>query len=664
MQGIVTSQQNTPTASTGLFGITLALVFLLIVFTGVVYAGEDDDAYRLYQQGKDAWNNEQINLAERLFRQAIAIKPFDGEVILNKRVRYRFASGGGRELKSLATVDGDYQSYKPNFYLGEITKKQLDVRERARLAQKQMHPPRLLAQVHITDDDGDGLFQVEESLALTIDVENRGGADATGVKIVVESAESMNGLKKHFRESVIATNGRKSYRLPFTLDREFAEKKLQVTVLVEEQDGYSSDVVRVDFPVVLWSKPVLAVIPVEQNPVLSPGRSDTLKYALVNRGKYPVRNIHVSPEIATAGIQIIDQQWSRNINLLRPGEKLPLYLVVKPDVTFASTGTYPLKMMLRDKASDTDAGYQLLADLTMNIGEAKVRYQPSGLMAATMASPVIAIADGYAPSLARNPTRQTNSYALTIGNRFYKNLDKPVPYAINDATLMDKVFEQVVGIAPEHRFTIENASLGDLRTMLGFDGEPGRLHHVVNGAEKADTVYVFYSGHGIPAKNRNWSAYLMPSDGFTDYIEQSGYSLDMLYSQLAMLNAQNVVVFMDACFSGDTPNGMLFKNTSYGTLIDTRIPQVKDNRLTVISAAGAQDMGLWFDQPQLGLFTTYLARGLAGEADKNGDKQLDTKELYSYVKGRVSSVAATMARTQTPSLQASKNTPLLTYGYK
>jgi hypothetical protein len=539
------------------------------------------------------------------------------------------------------------------------------VQERARLAQKALNPPRLLAQVQLIDDDGDRFYQTEEPLNLEITLLNQGASDASNVVLTVKTANKAAGIDQQFNSETLAAEGRKYFTVPFTLPRDFAEKALAVEVLVEEADGYSSDLVHVEFPIVPWVKPQLAVIPVGQNPLLVPGRSETLKYSLVNQGKYPVRNLQIAPEIATAGIQIIDQQWGRTINLLRQGEKAPLYLIVKPDLTYEAKDTPMLKFTLRDAlASGLDAGYQTLATLPVPVGKAQVRYQAGGLMLAASAPLMAPIADGYAPNLVQNPLRQRDSYALTIGNRHYKNLDKPVPYALNDATLMDKVFKTVVGIPDEHRFAIEDASLGDLRTMLGFDGEPGRLHHIVNASEKSDTVYVFYSGHGIPAKNRNWSAYLMPSDGFTDYIEQSGYSLDMLYRQLSMLNAANVVVFMDACFSGDTPNGMLFKNTSYGTLIDTRIPTVKDSKITVISAAGAQDMGLWFDQPQLGLFTTYLARGLAGEADRNGDKQLHSNELYDFIKGRVSSVAASMTRTQTPSMQSSRNTRLITYGYK
>ena len=52
----------------------------------------------------------------------------------------------------------------------------------------------------------------------------------------------------------------------------------------------------------------------------------------------------------------------------------------------------------------------------------------------------------------------------------------------------------------------------------------------------------------------------MPSDGYADYIEESGYSLDMLYDQPGhALPVKRILVMLDACFSGESPVGALLK---------------------------------------------------------------------------------------------------------
>ncbi len=97
-------------------------------------------------------------------------------------------------------------------------------------------------------------------------------------------------------------------------------------------------------------------------------------------------------------------------------------------------------------------------------------------------------------------------------------------------------------------------------------------------------------------------------------------------------------------------------------LIEPLLPDLKDPKISVISAASANDMGLWLRQAKQGLFTTYLARGLAGEAD-DGDKTLHIDELFDYVSRKVEGAAARLNRSQSPTLNREQNTVLVQYGF-
>jgi len=50
-------------------------------------------------------------------------------------------------------------------------------------------------------------------------------------------------------------------------------------------------------------------------------------------------------------------------------------------------------------------------------------------------------------------------------------------------------------------------------------------------------VFVFYSGHGIPAKTGD-EVYLFPSDGKISSLETRGYGLTKMYENLKALGAK------------------------------------------------------------------------------------------------------------------------------
>ena len=62
-------------------------------------------------------------------------------------------------------------------------------------------------------------------------------------------------------------------------------------------------------------------------------------------------------------------------------------------------------------------------------------------------------------------------------------------------------------------------------------------------------MFIYYSGHGAP-NTKTGDAYLVPYDGDPSFIEQTGYPLKKLYESLNKLQAKEIIVALDSCFSG------------------------------------------------------------------------------------------------------------------
>jgi hypothetical protein len=237
-------------------------------------------------------------------------------------------------------------------------------------------------------------------------------------------------------------------------------------------------------------------------------------------------------------------------------------------------------------------------------------------------------------SAARNP----DGIAVIIGNKDYVDPVPDVDFAHNDADAMKRFVVDRLGYRPANVIDLRDAAHADLVSVFGNDRtHKGKLWRWVRPGES--DVVVFYSGHGVPGlKDRR--GYLLPVNAEPDAPEINGYPVERLYRNLARLNTRSLVVFMDACFSGESQRGRLISGTS-GIAV-TPIASARSS-LTVITAARGDQVASWDEVARQGLFTKYLLEALNGAADAarygNGDGEITASEVKAYLDREMSYAA-------------------------
>jgi hypothetical protein len=245
--------------------------------------------------------------------------------------------------------------------------------------------------------------------------------------------------------------------------------------------------------------------------------------------------------------------------------------------------------------------------------------------------------------------KNPNAVAVVIGNKEYENTKK-VNYAINDAAEVKNYLIKALGYSEGNIIFLENAKKSNLDIVFGTNDNPeGKLFNSIKQGES--DVFIYYSGHGAPGLKDN-KGYVVPVDCDPNYIEQTGYSLDLFYKNLAKLNAKSVTVVADACFSG----AELYKNISPITITVSNPIVLMPNCVVLSSSTGAQ-VSSWFNEKNHGLFTYFFLRAFQEKEKVDEDKNnvITFKELASYISDKTQGVPSLARRLhnvdQNPTIQ-------------
>lgn len=255
--------------------------------------------------------------------------------------------------------------------------------------------------------------------------------------------------------------------------------------------------------------------------------------------------------------------------------------------------------------------------------------------------------------------RRPNDIAIIIGNRQYQKGVPPVSYSHRDADAVKAMIINDLGFSPENVIDVRDAGQGAMRNVFGSEKSHKAQLWRYADADGNSNIFVYYSGHGAP-EIKTGKAYLVPVDADPNSLEISGYPLTLMYENLQKIPAKSVTVMLDACFSGDSSNGMLIKSAS--PLVAPTAPKTSGRNFTVLTASSGIQLASWDDRKGHGIFTSHMVEGLKGSADSNGDKKITAGELHAYVKNRVRKAARrNHGRDQQPSLDGDKDLVLATY---
>lgn len=509
-------------------------------------------------------------------------------------------------------------------------------------------PATLRGRVAWRDADGDGVVAPGETATVSLTLQNEGPGVARAVRGMLRIESPATGITAPPAAAVTIPPGQsRTIDLRLTADAAQEANEIVAVARATEANGFDlQPALRLRIPARAAGAPRLVVRATRIDDASRDGRLAPRELAdvtirLANDGSAPSPPITVRLWRGRDLFLAAGSRDTMSLGAIAAGQDATIALSLYTNSRAAETG---LRLELADSAG------RVLARLPI---ELPVTGKPSGVLDVVVARDSSARDPGgrailrsvdVERDLPQAAARRRDAIAVILGVDRYRAL--PVArFAERDAVLMRRYAVEALGVSDdvEHLYLRTGADVtgGEMRKLFG---ETGWLARRVT--ENTDLV-VYFAGHGAPDAARR-APFLLPYDADPAFVTETGFALGALYDRLARLPARSITVILDACFTGLTRDGESLVRGTRPTVLSVEHPALLRRQMSVITAARDAESAGDLPEAQHGLLTYWIARGLRGEADANGDRAITIAELGRFAEFGVRETAARQDREQRP----------------
>ena len=202
-----------------------------------------------------------------------------------------------------------------------------------------------------------------------------------------------------------------------------------------------------------------------------------------------------------------------------------------------------------------------------------------------------------------------SKWLFVIGIENYKTTDD-ILFSRRSADLFKQVAMKTLGIRERQAYVL----LDDDATSASIQD---KLRFMLRNVKAGDKIYFYYSGHGIPAPNKDNAAYILAADKSPDFVADNDFfAVDSIYKTLTDSPASQVIAFMDSCFTGQTDGKSVFGGTKAATSLAPKRSQFDTSKMAVITAGTDRQFSNALQGRGHRLFSYYVMQSmLKGRSD-------------------------------------------------
>ena len=487
--------------------------------------------------------------------------------------------------------------------------------------------------VKFIDTDNNNVVDANEHCSIRFTIVNSGRGDGYGCVARVQATGTTQGI--HIQDVPLPKllKGEKhTIEIPIDANTDTQTGEITLDIYVDEPNGFSTEHITSTIGTHKLKTPFVHVASYKvvgaTSGTLERRKPFNLQVIVQNTDQGEAQNVKVGIVIPDNVNRIGGESEYVTIASLKAGESRLLEYELIANQEAAE------KMDIQIALSEKQGKYAEDANIPLEFGQhigssIAINVQRHDQDVEIKRASLVSVVDENIPE---TNTKNSNTFAVIIANENYQSV-APVPYALNDGKIFREYCLKTLGIPDKQIKYIPNATGNQIKAQINW------LQTLAEVFTDPHIIF-YYAGHGIPDESSR-TAYLLPVDGIGTDVS-TGYKLDDLYAVLGKMPAENVTVFMDACFSGSKrEQGMLA--SARGVAIKARSGMPQGN-MVVFSAAQSDETAYPNNEERHGMFTYFLLKKLQ---ETKGDVTLH--ELGEYITTNVSQQSILLnGKSQTP----------------
>lgn len=502
--------------------------------------------------------------------------------------------------------------------------------------EKEVLPPVLdivPGSVKFIDADNNNVVDANEACKIQFTIVNSGRGDGYGCVARVSAEGTTQGIQvKDVHLPVLPKGQKYMVEVPITANQYTVTGEIALDIYVDEPNGFGTEHIASTIGTHKLKTPFVNVVSYKvlgsASGTLERRKPFNLQVVVQNTDQGEAQNVKVGITVPDNVNRIGGESEYVTIASLKAGESrlLEYELIVNQEAAE--------KMDIQIALSEKQGKYAENANIPLQFGQhiggsIAMNVQRHDHEVEIKRASLVSAVDEDIPVTNQ---KSSKTFAVIIANENYQSV-APVPFALNDGNIFREYCLKTLGVPEKQIKYVPNATGNQIKAQVNW------LQNICEVFEDAQIIF-YYAGHGIPDESSR-TAYLLPVDGLGTDVT-TGYKLDELYFALGNIPANNVTVFMDACFSGSKrEQGMLASARGVAIKAKSGMPQ---GNMVVFSAAQGDETAYPNNDEKHGMFTYYLLKKLQ-ETEGN----VTLQELGDYITRNVSQQSILLnGKSQTP----------------